>query len=180
MADTRKRPSHGEANRRRLLINGLDDAGTANVYQVTYCCRRYSCWPAFPGAIGIASLTRLSHHGRLMLGGTLAAFAALLVFSQSTVYAFSLPTLLVMGIGVSGFGSMQGAMTMLLAPKEIRGKALGVVSLAIGSGPFGALIVSSVANEYGPAAAIGAIALAGMILVGLVGIAMPAIRARIA
>ena len=135
---------------------------------------------SFAGAIGLASLARLSHHGRVMLGGTLTAFAALLVFSQSTVYAFSLPTLLVMGIGVSGFGSMQAAMTMLLAPKEMRGKALGVVSLAIGSGPFGALIVSSVANEYGPALAIGAIAISGMVLVGFVGATMPAIRARIA
>ena len=135
---------------------------------------------SFVGAIAIASLPAVSHHGRIMLGGTLTAFAALLVFSQSTVYAFSLPTLLVMGIGVSGFGSMQAAMTMLLAPKEMRGKALGVVSLAIGSGPFGALIVSSVADEYGPALAISAIAIAGMVSVGLVGISMPAIRARIA
>ena len=135
---------------------------------------------SFAGAIAIASLPAVSHHGRIMLGGTLTAFAALLVFSQSTVYAFSLPTLLVMGIGVSGFGSMQAAMTMLLAPKEMRGKALGVVSLAIGSGPFGALIVSSVADEYGPALAISAIAIAGMVSVGLVGVAMPAIRARIA
>ena len=135
---------------------------------------------SFAGAIAIASLPALSHHGRIMLGGTLTAFAALLVFSQSTVYAFSLPTLLVMGIGVSGFGSMQAAMTMLLAPKEMRGKALGVVSLAIGSGPFGALIVSSVADQYGPALAISAIAIAGMVSVGLVGVAMPAIRARIA
>ena len=135
---------------------------------------------SFAGAIAIASLPAVSHHGRIMLGGTLTAFAALLVFSQSTVYAFSLPTLLVMGIGVSGFGSMQAAMTMLLAPKEMRGKALGVVSLAIGSGPFGALIVSSVADEYGPALAISAIAIAGMVSVGLVGISMPAIRARIA
>ena len=135
---------------------------------------------SFAGAIAIASLPAVSHHGRIMLGGTLTAFVALLVFSQSTVYAFSFPTLLVMGIGVSGFGSMQAAMTMLLAPKEMRGKALGVVSLAIGSGPFGALIVSSVANEYGPALAISAIAIAGMVSVGLVGISMPAIRARIA
>ena len=135
---------------------------------------------SFAGAVGIASLTRLTHHGRVMLAGTLTAFAALLIFSQSTVYAFSLPTLLVMGIGQSGFGSMQAAMTMLLAPKEMRGKALGVVSLAIGSGPFGALIVSSIANEYGPAPAIAAIAIAGMASVGLVGISMPAIRARIA
>lgn len=135
---------------------------------------------SFAGAIGIASLPRLSHHGRVMLAGTLTAFAALLVFSQSTVYAFSLPTLLVMGVGVSGFGSMQAAMTMLLAPNEMRGKALGVVSLAIGSSPFGALIVSSVANEYGPGPAIAAIAIAGMASVGMVGISMPAIRARIA
>ena len=135
---------------------------------------------SFAGAIGIASLPAVSHHGRIMLGGTLTAFAALLLFSQSTVYALSLPTLLVMGIGVSGFGSMQASMTMLLAPREMRGKALGVVSLAIGSGPFGVLIVSSVANEYGPAMAIGAIAVAGIILVGLVGASMPAIRARIA
>ncbi len=135
---------------------------------------------SFAGAIGIASLPAVSHHGRIMLGGTLTAFAFLLLFSQSTVYALSLPTLLVMGIGVSGFGSMQASMTMLLAPREMRGKALGVVSLAIGSGPFGVLIVSSVANEYGPAMAIGAIAVAGIILVGLGGASMPAIRARIA
>ncbi len=132
------------------------------------------------GAVGIASLHRVTHHGRILLGGTLAAFAGLLLFSQSTTYALSLPILLAMGVGLSGFGSMQSAMTMLLSTNEMRGKALGVVSLAIGSGPFGALLVGYLADRYSPSFAIGAVAVAGFILVSLIGASMPAIRARTA
>ena len=81
---------------------------------------------SFVGAIVIASLPNITHHGRFLIGGVMTAFAALFVFSQSTDYFLSLPILLVMGLGVAGFSSMQASLTMLIAQDQMRGKALGV------------------------------------------------------
>ena len=131
------------------------------------------------GAIVIASLPNVTHHGRFFIGGVMAAFMALFAFSQSTDYFLSLPILLVMGLGVAGFSSMQASLTMLVAQDQMRGKALGVVSLAIGSGPFGALLVGSLSDLYGPSFAIGVIAATGITLVGLIATTMSSIRGKI-
>ena len=131
------------------------------------------------GAIVIASLPNITHHGRFLIGGVMAAFTALFAFSQSTDYFLSLPILLMMGLGIAGFGSMQTSLTMLVAQDQMRGKALGVVSLAIGSGPFGALLVGSLSDLYGPSFAIGVIAATGLTLVGLIATTMPSIREKI-
>ena len=131
------------------------------------------------GAIVIASLPNITLHGRFLIGGVMAAFTALFAFSQSTDYFLSLPILLMMGLGIAGFGSMQTSLTMLVAQDQRRGKALGVVCLAIGSGPFGALLVGSLSDLYGPSFAIGVIAATGLTLVGLIATTMPSIREKI-
>ena len=131
------------------------------------------------GTIVIASLPNITHHGRYLIVGVMTAFAALFVFSQSTDYFLSLPILFVMGLGVAGFSCMQASLTMLVAQDQMRGKALGVVSLAIGSGPFGALLVGSLSDLYGPSLAIGVIAATGITLVALIATTMSSIREKI-
>ena len=131
------------------------------------------------GAVLVASATNIRHHGRLFLGGSMLALAALLMFSMSGSYLLSVALLLVLGLGASGFSTMQSSMVMLITREEMRGKALGVVSLAIGASPFGALLVGALANLRTPSFALGFNAALGIILIGLIGIFMPSLRRRI-
>ena len=131
---------------------------------------------AMIGAVAIASAPNIRYHGRLYVGGTVLALSALLLFAMSSGYLVSLAVLFVLGIGAGVFSSIQGAMVVLVAPEQQRGRALGVISLAIGTGPFGALLVGVVANVKGPAFALGLNAAAGLAIAAVVALLMPAIR----
>jgi predicted MFS family arabinose efflux permease len=131
---------------------------------------------AFLGAFVIASFVRLRHHGRLYTFGSLFALALLLFFSFSRWYGLSFPILVLMGLGVSGFATMQSTIVILVARDEMRGRALGVISLGIGAGPLGALMVGAVADRFSPGLAIGVDACIGLVLVLMVWLLMPALR----
>jgi len=62
----------------------------------------------------------------------------------------------------------------------MRGKALGVTSLAIGVSPLGALLVGGVASALSASFALGLIAGAGILCVGIIASLMPSLRQRIA
>ena len=134
---------------------------------------------AFLGSIGIASRKNMQYHGRIFLYGSLLSLTALLIFSVSEIYIISLILLFALGIGTSGFGTMQSAIVLLVSKPEIRGRALGVVTIAIGAGPIGALVVGAMAEWIGPGQAIMYNAIAGFVVVVLSGIFMPAIRGQI-
>ncbi|MCI0438167.1 MAG: MFS transporter [Chloroflexi bacterium] len=131
---------------------------------------------ALIGGIMIASSVNITRHGLVYFGGSMLALVMLLLFALSPWYASSLAILIVLGLGTAGFGTMQGTIVMLVAPEEMRGRALGVISLAIGAGPLGALLVGAVADATSPAFAIGVNSVAGFVLVGLVGLLMTSLR----
>ena len=79
---------------------------------------------------------------------------ALLGLGISESYYFSLVALTLLGIGAAGFSTMQAAIVVLVAGIDYRGKALGVVSLAIGTGPFGAIIIGVSATLLDPGKAL--------------------------
>ena len=58
----------------------------------------------------------------------------------------------------------------------MRGRALGVISLAIGSMPLGMLMTGTVASATSPSFAVGLNAAVGLGLVVLVGSLMPSLR----
>ncbi len=131
---------------------------------------------ALVGAFLIASVPNLRHHGRVYAGGSLLGLTCLLVFSLSDWYSLSWATLLVLGLGTSGFGTMQATIVMLTAREEMRGRALGVVSLAIGASPLGALLVGAVADAFSAPFAIGLNAALGIVSLALVWLIMPSLR----
>lgn len=133
---------------------------------------------AVTGAISIASAGNISYHGRIFVGGALLSLIGLGIFSMSEWYIFSFPTVVCIGLGVSGFTTIQAALVMLVTKKEMRGRALGVVSLAIGSGPLGSLALGATSNVVGPVHALGINALAGIIAVTGIAVAIPSIIAR--
>tara|TARA_Y100000815_G_scaffold274691_1_gene309654 strand:+ start:263 stop:1507 length:1245 start_codon:yes stop_codon:yes gene_type:complete len=134
---------------------------------------------ALIGSTLIASRQGMRYHGRVFLYGSLASLVALLLFSMSKWYLLSLPLLLLLGIGTSGFGTMQSTIVLLVSKPEIRGRALGVVTLAIGAGPIGALTVGAASEWIGPSNALMFNALIGFLLVAVSGIFMPTIRGEI-
>jgi len=128
------------------------------------------------GAVAIASAGGLRHQGRVYIAGTMLAMTGLLLFSFSTRYAVAFPLMLMLGLGAAGFGTMQATIVMLVARKDMRGRALGVISLAIGSMPLGMLMTGTVASATSPSFAVGLNAAVGLGLVVLVGSLMPSLR----
>jgi len=134
---------------------------------------------ALVGSTLIASRNKMVYHGRIFLYGSILSLIALMVFSMSSWYLVSLPLLLILGIGTSGFGTMQSAIVLLVSRSELRGRALGVVTLAIGAGPIGSLVVGAVSEWIGPANALLFNSIIGLVLVCLSGLFMPSIRGQI-
>lgn len=128
---------------------------------------------SFVGSLFLASLSVIKRHGMVLLGGSALGTLGLLAFSLSPWYGLSFAVLLVMGIGVAGFAVMQMTLVMLVSSNEMRGRALGVVSLAIGVSPFGALLIGALASGVGTANAVTVNAVLGLILLGLVALGMP-------
>ncbi len=127
------------------------------------------------GAVIVASTVTIARPGRIFVAGSLLTFFGLALFSMSDWYRLSLAILVMMGLGAAGFSTMQASMTMLVAREDMRGKALGVVSLAIGAGPFGALLIGATASLMGPSVALTVNAIVGTTCVLLVALLMPSL-----
>ena len=130
---------------------------------------------ALCGAIGVASIGVIRFHGRLYIGGSMFGLIMLLCFSMVRWYYMSLPILFLLGFGTSGFSTMQSTLVMLRAREEMRGRALGVISLAIGAGPLGALMIGTIASMSSTPFAIGVDAVLGIASLSLVALLMPSL-----
>ena len=131
------------------------------------------------GAFAIASFSNFRYLGRVYVGGTMLSMACLLVFSFSRHYGLSLAVLVVLGLGAAAFGRMQATIVILVARTEMRGRALGIISLAIGMSPLGSLMMGGIATATSPTSAIRLTSIVGLVLVGAVFVLMPALRGRI-
>lgn len=87
--------------------------------------------------------------------GSCLGCVALLVFSQSVWFSLSLMLLLLVGLGTSCFGTMQSTIILSRAEPGMRGRAMGLLALAIGSAPLGALEIGLLVNWLGAPAAVG-------------------------
>ena len=121
----------------------------------------------------------MKYHGRIYLYGSLLSLGALFVFSSSSIYFISLVLLLFLGIGTSGFGTMQSTIVLLVSKPELRGRALGVVTIAIGAGPIGSLIIGAVSEWIGSSSALMINSVLGFVLVAASGVLMPSIRGQL-
>jgi MFS family permease len=133
---------------------------------------------ALAGAILIAASVSIHYHGRIFLGGSLLALLALCVFSMSPWYIVSFPVLLFLGFGTAGFGAMQSTLVVLAAQEDMRGRALGVVSLAIGTGPLGSLLMGAMASAVHPVFALRMNALLGIMALACIVLVLPVIMDR--
>ena len=141
-------------------------------------------WLAAADAIGalfglplILRLRAGGPHGWLYILGSAGMAATTLAFAGSPWYLLALLLLIAGGVGHAGFGTMQGTILLTQASPEMRGRALGVLTLAIGSAPAGALLMGSIAERGGAPLAIGLCAAVALVLVALVGWLTPSLCA---
>ena len=134
---------------------------------------------AIVGSMTIASMGAIKYHGRIFLGGSVVGLIMSIGFALSNSFATALPILVLLGLGTAGFGTMQATIVLLAAREEMRGRALGVISLAIGAGPIGALIIGALASLVGPEVAIMILSTTGLLSIALVTVLMPRLRGQI-
>jgi hypothetical protein len=61
---------------------------------------------------------------------------------------------LIGGLGTAAFGNMQTAIVLIEAPPATRSRVMGIVTMCIGTGPLGVLMIGALSERVGPAAAI--------------------------
>lgn len=128
---------------------------------------------SFGGFLGGALLTsrepRLS--GRvLMVGGSLLFLACVIAMPLAPWFWMACALLSIGGFGAAAFANMQTSLIVLHAPAAIRSRLMGLLTVCIGTGPLGILLMGFVAAFFGPMLAITSVASAGFVLVVLSGL----------
>ena len=128
------------------------------------------------GSALIAARAPQSSYSRIYYFGSMLFLVCVLLFSRSQIYLVSLGLLWLAGFGMTSFATMQTTLVVASAAPEMRGRALGALSLSIGSNPLGALHIGAMADALGAPLATTISAAEGLVALALVGVAWPVLR----
>lgn len=134
---------------------------------------------AFLGALVVAGAARQAHFARIYFFGSCLVGAAAIALAFADSFPAGAAALLVAGVGVGCFASMQSTLIVLKADPAMRSRCMGVMAVAIGAGPVGTLIMGTLAGPLGPQGAILASALCGLATLVLTGLHWPDLRRRL-
>ncbi|HXT79792.1 MAG TPA: MFS transporter [Acetobacteraceae bacterium] len=128
---------------------------------------------SFGAFIGGFFLTRREPRisGRvLMVGGSLLFLLCVMLMPVAPSFWLACLLLAVGGFGSAAFSNMQTSLIVLHAPAPIRSRLMGLLTVCIGMGPLGILLVGTLADFLGPLHAIDIVAATGFVLVAAIGI----------
>lgn len=118
---------------------------------------------ALLGAALIGLLGRPDRYPLIYVGGTTIYLAMMIAFALAPDPKLAGLALLLTGIGGAGFATMQATLTYLVVPPEQRGRSLGVLSTAIGTGLLGFLQIGLLAEWLGAPAATALVGVQGLV-----------------
>lgn len=116
----------------------------------------------FVGSLGVARYHPV-RRGFLYVLGSYIAFAFMVGFALAPWYAVSAMFLVIASVGMGFFGSTQSILVMDSVSEERRGRALGLLSSAIGVLPIGMLAVGEIAEVFGASRAVTIAVLTGAV-----------------
>jgi MFS family permease len=119
---------------------------------------------AFCGAVAMTMLTRPAWFKGLYVGGLAVYLLMVAGFALAPVAGLAGLALFLVGVGQAGFSTMQPTLIYLATPAELRSRVLGILSVAIGTGPIGFLHVGLLADAIGVQAATAATGLEGLLV----------------
>lgn len=118
-----------------------------------------------------------ARRGLVYLSGSFMAVGFLIGLPLAAGLEVAYPAVLLAGVGGGLFGATQSALVMAVAADDVRGRAMGLLSMAIGGLPFGIFALGVVAEAVGPSPALlGALSTGLVLLAGWV-VAQPQVRA---
>lgn len=101
---------------------------------------------------------------RFFAGGATFAAIALIALAVSTSFQLSVGIQLLIGAGFGAFGAMQSVLVANAVEPEMRARALGVLAMAIGTGPIGMLMTGGLSSVIGASWTIGGLATIASVL----------------
>jgi hypothetical protein len=111
-----------------------------------------------------------------MLGGSAAFLVALVAMPLIPSYWLACLVLTAGGTGLALFGNMQTTLVLTAIPAAVRSRQMGLITVCIGTGPMGQLLIGALAERLGPPGAV--LSVAGMGLFVLSGVAVLWARAE--
>lgn len=102
--------------------------------------------------------------GVVYLAGVFAALIFLVPFGLGSSYAVVFIAIVCSGVGSGFFGSTQSTLVMAAVPEGARGRALGMLSMAIGALPAGMYVLGEVAERTGASTALAVNAALGVLV----------------
>lgn len=117
---------------------------------------------------GLAIATGLYKAERVptFVRGAFAFLIGLALASFAPWYWLAFALLVAGGLGTAAFGSMQSTLLISETPPATRSRVMGLVTMSIGTGPFGVLVIGWLSDRIGPSHAIllmSVLGLAGLI-----------------
>lgn len=106
----------------------------------------------------------------MMLGGSAVFLAALVVMPLMPGYWLACAVLTVGGIGLAFFGNMQTSLILTGAPAHVRSRQMGLITVCIGCGPLGQIVIGVLAEQIGPMGAVIAMSAAGLVMLAVVAV----------
>ena len=121
---------------------------------------------AVTGAIFISLFAVTKLYKTFYFFGSCIVMIGICMFGFSNYYLLSILIMFFTGLGMGGFSTMQGTLPFILAPKEMRARVLGLISVGIGMNPLGILLVGFLAIKYGPSASVIICSIIGLGVLG--------------
>jgi MFS family permease len=109
---------------------------------------------AFAGGIWLTSGEPKWTGRTLMVGGSLVMIACSFLMPLAPAFPLAWALLAVGGFGSAAFANMQTSLIVLHAPAHIRSRLMGLLTVCIGMGPVGILLIGFLADRVGPMRAI--------------------------
>ena len=107
----------------------------------------------------------------LMVGGSLLFLVCVSLMPLAPTFPLAFGLLVIGGFGSAAFANMQTSLIVLHAPPHIRSRLMGLLTVCIGMGPLGILLIGLLADWFGLLLAVDIMALTGLVAVSAIGIA---------
>jgi predicted MFS family arabinose efflux permease len=131
---------------------------------------------ALIGSIAIAARGRIGAPGLVFALGSLAMAGFLALFALAGHFGLAVGLLALAGLAQSSFGTFQSSIILLSTSDALRGRAMGILTLAIGSAPIGLLEIGALSEVIGASYALAINAAVCAVLILLVTILLPGLR----
>lgn len=119
---------------------------------------------ALLGAIVVGFTVRPVRYAKFFVAGSFLFLSGVLLFALSPRFESSLAVLLLAGLGIAGFSSMQSTILLSVAPPEVRGRVMGLLAVSVGTMPIGIMYAGFLADWLGAPTGLALVAGQGLVL----------------